>query len=43
MRKRLAKLLNRDDLASRKTFYHSMELLAVATVALAMGSLRPIS
>lgn len=37
MRKRLKKLLNPDDPASRRTFYHSMELLAVATVALAIG------
>lgn len=37
MRKRLAKLFNKDDLASRRTFYHSMELLAVAAVALAIG------
>ena len=37
MRKRLNKLLNPDDVASRRTFYHSMELLAVAAVALAIG------
>ena len=37
MRKRLAKLLNKDDAASRRTFYHSMELLVVAAVALAIG------
>jgi len=40
MRKRLAKALfniSEDDFASRRTFYHSMELLAVGTVALAIG------
>lgn len=37
MRKRIKNLLNRDDPAARKTFYHSMELLAVATVALVVG------
>lgn len=37
MRKRIKKLLNPDDPAARKTFYHSMELLAVATVALVVG------
>lgn len=38
MRKRLAKFFNKeDDLASRRTFYHSMELLVVGAVALAIG------
>ena len=38
MRKRLAKFFNKeDDLASRRTFYHSMELLVVGAVALAVG------
>jgi hypothetical protein len=38
MRKRLAKFFNKeDDLASRRTFYHSMELLAVGVVALVIG------
>ena len=40
MRKRLAKALfniSDDDFASRRTFYHSMELLVVGGVALAVG------
>ena len=40
MRKRLAKALfniSEDDLASRRTFYHSMELLVVGAVALGIG------
>lgn len=40
MRKRLAKALfniSEDDFASRRTFYHSMELLAVGGIALAIG------
>lgn len=40
MRKRLAKALfniSEDDLASRRTFYHSMELLVASGVALAIG------
>jgi hypothetical protein len=38
MRKRLAKFFNKeDDLANRRTFYHSMELLVVGAVALAVG------
>lgn len=40
MRKKLAKALfniSEDDFASRRTFYHSMELLAVGMVALVIG------
>lgn len=38
MRKRLAKFFNKeDDLASQRTFYHSMELLVVGVVALTIG------
>lgn len=40
MRKRLAKALfniSEEDFASRRTFYHSMELLVVGAVALAIG------
>jgi hypothetical protein len=40
MRKRLAKALfnvSEEDLASKRTFYHSMELLLVGVVALAVG------
>lgn len=37
MRKKLEKMFNRDDPAGRRTFYHSMELLAVAAIALAIG------
>jgi hypothetical protein len=42
MRKRLAKALfniNEEDLASRRTFYHTMELLAVGMIALVIGFL----
>ena len=38
MRKRLMKYFNKeDDLANRRTFYHSMELMAVGVVALGIG------
>jgi hypothetical protein len=40
MRKRLAKALfniSEEDFASRRTFYHTMELLVVGAVALAIG------
>jgi hypothetical protein len=40
MRKRLAKVLfniSEDDFASQRTFYHTMELLVVGVIALAIG------